>query len=471
MHGILRHRHPAGKIAKREEATLEDNNSLANLVEREAAAANNGVATVYSVVYVTASATFSGPTAGYVTVGLPTTSATAAAKSSSAKDDDNDETTTKTGKTTAATSVKSIKTTATVAPSAATSTHASATSGKASSVESHSSSSAASSSVVVSSSSAIIASSSTASSSVKSSASLAGAEATTSSKATSSASAAAASSGLSSGAKGGIAFAILLAVGVAVGLTFFCIRRKKEQRSNREGAQRLHDDEKRAPSPFSIPAVKVTAAPSDGPLAPPPAARTTSPAPRLSIRPTSGFSLGPDPEKAAASIAAVVTAAPYRPQSTRWPTSRPSSPAVRPGNPTTDPANPFGIHAETINAASSERVVSPTHMLRASESTASFELQGSPVPLTQVTSPVESSAAGRHASKPNSMSPTRAEFGVASALALGAAAGAQPLGNNVHRVQLEFLPSRDDELELKPGALVRIAHEYDDGWVSFRSWS
>ena len=38
--------------------------------------------------------------------------------------------------------------------------------------------------------------------------------------------------------------------------------------------------------------------------------------------------------------------------------------------------------------------------------------------------------------------------------------------NNVHRVQLEFKPSMEDELELKSGQLVRMLHEYDDGWVS-----
>jgi len=37
---------------------------------------------------------------------------------------------------------------------------------------------------------------------------------------------------------------------------------------------------------------------------------------------------------------------------------------------------------------------------------------------------------------------------------------------NVHRVQLDFKPSMDDELELRTGTLVRLLHEYDDGWVS-----
>ncbi|KAF2195077.1 hypothetical protein K469DRAFT_648648 [Zopfia rhizophila CBS 207.26] len=37
--------------------------------------------------------------------------------------------------------------------------------------------------------------------------------------------------------------------------------------------------------------------------------------------------------------------------------------------------------------------------------------------------------------------------------------------NNVHRVQLDFKPSMNDELELHAGQLVRMLHEYDDGWA------
>jgi len=37
--------------------------------------------------------------------------------------------------------------------------------------------------------------------------------------------------------------------------------------------------------------------------------------------------------------------------------------------------------------------------------------------------------------------------------------------SNVHRVQLDFKPSMDDELELKSGQIIRMLHEYDDGWV------
>jgi hypothetical protein len=58
---------------------------------------------------------------------------------------------------------------------------------------------------------------------------------------------------------------------------------------------------------------------------------------------------------------------------------------------------------------------------------------------------------------------------VAPGSAQVATAAAVPVNrgpNNVHRVQLEFKPSMEDELELKSGQLVRMLHEYDDGWVS-----
>ncbi|KAK7748952.1 hypothetical protein SLS53_000977 [Cytospora paraplurivora] len=52
----------------------------------------------------------------------------------------------------------------------------------------------------------------------------------------------------------------------------------------------------------------------------------------------------------------------------------------------------------------------------------------------------------------------------AGAAAIAAAGG--PANSNVHRVQLDFKPTMDDELELHAGQVVRLLHEYDDGWVS-----
>lgn len=37
---------------------------------------------------------------------------------------------------------------------------------------------------------------------------------------------------------------------------------------------------------------------------------------------------------------------------------------------------------------------------------------------------------------------------------------------NVYRVLMDFVPSMDDELELRAGQVIRLLHEYDDGWVS-----
>jgi hypothetical protein len=51
-----------------------------------------------------------------------------------------------------------------------------------------------------------------------------------------------------------------------------------------------------------------------------------------------------------------------------------------------------------------------------------------------------------------------------SAAAIAADGG--PAQSAVHRVQLDFKPTLEDEMELRAGSLVRLLHEYDDGWVS-----
>lgn len=87
---------------------------------------------------------------------------------------------------------------------------------------------------------------------------------------------------------------------------------------------------------------------------------------------------------------------------------------------------------------------------------------------------VSDKAAAGHdrANSVNSDSNASIESAVAAAApgsAQVATAAAVPVArgpNNVHRVQLEFKPSMEDELELKSGQLVRMLHEYDDGWVS-----
>ncbi|KAL1310781.1 hypothetical protein AAFC00_001026 [Neodothiora populina] len=439
-----------------DETILENNDSLASVVERAAA----DPATIYSVVYVTASATFSGPTAGYVTQGLPTTSsvdynpktksiapnAQSSAASSARSTTLVKATVEKSATPVASTSSKASSSTAPTTTAAAAAVSSSASSSAAVSSKSSAAASASASSSSAASSSK--ASSSTASASSTSISDASAAKATKSASASASPSATS-SPGMSSGAKGGIAFAVILALLLVAGLTFFFYRRKKAQRGNAAGAQRLvdADDEKRLPPPIDPTPIPSIVPRASSPLTVSSRAsspRNEAPAPRLSIRPTSRFSLGADPEKTAAALSAIAEIEPD---------SRSVSPAA-------DPANPFGIHAETVHGASTTRVVSPVPVLRQSQSTVSFELEGSEVPVPS------------KSAKSSPASPSRAEFGTAAGVPIVAATGAPTTvtgpppapSNNVHRIQLEFKPSMDDELELKVGGLVRVLHEYDDGW-------
>ncbi|KAL2267225.1 hypothetical protein VTJ83DRAFT_4502 [Remersonia thermophila] len=63
----------------------------------------------------------------------------------------------------------------------------------------------------------------------------------------------------------------------------------------------------------------------------------------------------------------------------------------------------------------------------------------------------------------HSIAPGQVPGPSASAAAIAAAGG--PSHSTVHRVQLDFKPTLHDEMELKAGQLVRLLHEYDDGWA------
>lgn len=63
----------------------------------------------------------------------------------------------------------------------------------------------------------------------------------------------------------------------------------------------------------------------------------------------------------------------------------------------------------------------------------------------------------------SSMTTDQAQGPSASGAAIAAAGG--PAVSTVHRVQLDFKPTLEDELELRAGQLVRLLHEYDDGWA------
>ncbi|KAL2176883.1 uncharacterized protein P884DRAFT_260392 [Thermothelomyces heterothallicus CBS 202.75] len=93
--------------------------------------------------------------------------------------------------------------------------------------------------------------------------------------------------------------------------------------------------------------------------------------------------------------------------------------------------------------------------------------QGLPKPL-DLTKPssqlhaVPPSPAGTEYSV-HSIAPGQSPGPSASAAAIAAAGG--PAHSTVHRVQLDFKPTLHDEMELRAGQLVRLLHEYDDGWA------
>ncbi|KAK5114480.1 hypothetical protein LTR62_002415 [Meristemomyces frigidus] len=213
------------------------------------------------------------------------------------------------------------------------------------------------------------------------------------------------SNGMTGGAKAGLAFGLILGFALFGGLIFFCFRRRK----NRSTHQELN--EKRASNSSSFfggnaMSEKHTSVSSNR------SAPSAATAPRLSLRPVTQFLPMLGNAKTSSDSLDVMSEKPKSMWERRSQTSQ---------NPFEDasekPSNPFDEPEADMNEKSA------------------------------------------HA-KTDSVS---AEAGTAAAVAV--AGGPAPAQNNVHRVQLDFKPSMDDELELKSGQLVRMLHSYDDGWA------
>jgi len=284
------------------------------------------------------------------------------------------------------------------------------------------------------------------------------------------------SGGMTGGAKAGLAIGILVIIGLLVAGIFLCYRRRKKHESEAYGKT---DDEK---SPYAGGLVRAQSTTST---------RTTATAPRLSLRPVTQFL--PDLAARGKAASAAGTAAGG------------AAMASRDHN---NPANPFGNHAEVAQPSqtSSENeksalpiqantenpfadTVVPSNTDRSVDPTADI-----PAPLRVKTPTPEAAAAvgagtigagagaiagakfaERHnAPKPLNLSPNRpvspagaspavSEFSQTSVSSGALTNGPPP--SNVHRIQLDFKPSMEDELSLRAGQLVRLLHEYDDGWV------
>ena len=293
---------------------------------------------------------------------------------------------------------------------------------------------------------------------------------------------------MSSGAKAGLAIGVILAVALLLGLLFFCFRRRRKQ-ANEEYVKA--DDEKAAYMEGLKRSYSVASS------------KTTATAPRLSLRPITQFM--PD---MAARGKAMNGAAPAAALGAVGGAAAGAA-ASRDHN---DPENPFGNHAEVPRKSqgSSEKEAGLPIQNNAAENpfgknaevlpqtddhaTRSVPNDVVPAPLrVRTPSPEAGAGAGgavagvagglaaahvaeRHnAPKPLNLTPQRSVSPAASSPAVSefsqtsvpaAAMVNGPPPSNVHRIQLDFKPSMDDELSLRAGQLVRLLHEYDDGWVS-----
>lgn len=314
------------------------------------------------------------------------------------------------------------------------------------------------------------------------------------------------SGGLSGGAKAGIAFGVLIPLAALLIGALILIRRKKQQQ--KDAGMKL-DDEKTAmanampPSSFgSAPApMQQSSSLAHAPVLPqvaPVRSTDSLTAPSLSLRPQSSFdprmsafngpssggngaamAAGALGAGAAVGAAAIAAKRSPSPQQSAW---------ERPGNEknANDPANPFGNHAETV--AMNNAAPAPQQQRIPSIDASDFPLPGSVAPSEKAISLAPMSTDNVSMAPPNpaaastvslatpstpasSVGMAAAAAGAAGVAAGAAAAGASqnsppPPADNVYRVQLDFKPSMEDELEIRAGQLVRMLHGYDDGWVS-----
>ncbi|KXT13899.1 hypothetical protein AC579_2636 [Pseudocercospora musae] len=271
-------------------------------------------------------------------------------------------------------------------------------------------------------------------------------------------------SGMTGGAKAGLAFGIILAIGLVVGLVLFCLKRKKAAQKQGQMLDEKHGSfadvrargvEAGGMSATAAGGAAAGARPSSTQTEKVPASlrstRTASTAPRLSLRPVTQFLPNlADNRKSTnnnlhvADAAEKSTSAWERNPSGQNPFDDATMLSEKQAQPDSPPSNPFA-EPERKSNESNGAAVGAAAAAAASKHSPKSSWEGSE-PAT----------------------PRNAQFGTAAAVAIGGPANG-PVGprqpNNVHRVQLDFKPSMDDELELRSGQLVRMLHEYDDGWA------
>ena len=233
--------------------------------------------------------------------------------------------------------------------------------------------------------------------------------------------------GMSGGAKAGLAFGIIIALALAGGLFLFCWRRRRNQRAGHEEITDEKAGMRSSFNSFGFGNRGAVEAPSNrlstSTVGSEKSVRTATTAPRLSLRPVTQF---------LPMLGGKATNDNDIPQMSE----KTSAWERRPKN----AENPFNDNAVISEKDAGDGTKSGSHSKNSS-------WEGSEPPT-----------------------PKSTKFGTASQVRVSGGSpdvvSNQPprQPNNVHRVQLDFKPSMEDELELRSGALVRMLHEYDDGW-------
>lgn len=282
--------------------------------------------------------------------------------------------------------------------------------------------------------------------------------------------------GMTGGQKAGLAFGIIISLVALLALILCCLRRKKNKKKSYEKT----DDEKQPTGPPPPPITRATSTVST---------RTTATAPRLSLRPVTQFLPDLGARRKSGNLLAT-TGGPNQNSSTAPNETQSEKSAA--ANQSGDSVNPFGNHAEVseqkslpvqsnaapVNPFDSNAAPSDDNMLGSSlaplaEAPAPLRIRTpTPTPPPEVSGPPAARAERHITPNQHNLTPARAAspaFSTNSDYSLtpvspGYLANGPP-PSNVHRVQLDFKPSMEDELGLQAGQLVRLLHEYDDGWV------
>ncbi|KAI9765185.1 MAG: hypothetical protein M1840_007778 [Geoglossum simile] len=311
--------------------------------------------------------------------------------------------------------------------------------------------------------------------------------------------------GLSGAAKAGIALAVLVGIGLLLAVILLFFRRKRRandsyNKASDEGSSFAHNDV----APVAVDRDSMRSTDNAGIV------------PQLSLRPVTQFRPNFDPNRKSAGNPLAATKAGGA--ASRGSLASTAGPSPLSGialerkttpSPTNDPANPFGNHAEpseraigtgsgTGSQVDASAFPAPsngmatgappaTGFAAAAAAAAGAGLvagaasgrQNPPPPLdlnngrkfstdtsaSQISLPL--SDTGSDNSRVSAMTPSTPTVpAAAAAVATTAVTGtASPTSSPVHRVQLDFKPSMADELGLRAGQLVRLLHEYDDGWA------